>query len=406
MISCVNYALLHRTLCITFLVGWGSVIGRTAHFEVGATKHYLNLYFVAVGKSGHARKGTGKDVACRLLTSADPSWAGRIQSGLSSGEGLIWAVRDEIRRKMPIREKKRIVDYEWEIVDAGVDDKRLLALEPEFASLLKVMGREGNTLSPVIRAAWESGDLQSLTKNSPAKATGAHISIIAHTGKEEVLRYLDCTEAGNGFANRFLWVCVGRSKFLPDGGDLHQVDFAPFLQRLTVAAEFARGVGAVTRTAEARELWHQVYPALSAEVPGLLGAMTARAEAQTMRLACLYAVLDGSLQVDRVHLEAALEVWRYCEASARFIFGDALGDPVADEILRLLRENPMGVTRTEISSHFGRHQSAVRLSQALGLLRRERLAEKVVEPSAGRSAERWFAVQPGQSPRTSTAAAN
>ena len=72
--------------------------------------------------------------------------------------------------------------------------------------MLKVMTREGNTLSPVIRSAWDSGDLRSLTKNSPARATGAHVSIIGHITKDELRRLLTETESANGFANRFLFL--------------------------------------------------------------------------------------------------------------------------------------------------------------------------------------------------------
>ena len=70
-------------------------------------------------------------------------------------------------------------------------------------------------------------------------------------------------------------------------------------------------------TAAPRSCGATVYPALSAEQPGLLGAITARAEAQTMRLALIYALLDGAGEIDRVHIEAALAVWAFCEASAR-----------------------------------------------------------------------------------------
>ena len=108
-----------------------------------------------------------------------------------------------------------------------------MVVEPEFASPLRVSERDGNTLSPVIRQSWDTGRLRVLTKNSPARSTGAHISIIGHVTKDELLKYLTDTEAGNGFANRFLWVAVRRSKLLPDGGRLHTVDFAPLIRRLT-----------------------------------------------------------------------------------------------------------------------------------------------------------------------------
>src|SRR5437763_14431983 len=100
--------------------------------------------------------------------------------------------------------------------------------------------------------------------------------------------------------------------------------------RLRGARDFALGVHEMKRDAQARSLWYQVYEKLSDGKPGLLGAVTSRAEAQVMRLACLYALLDCSTVISRKHLEAALALWQYCENSARFIFGDDLGDPVAD----------------------------------------------------------------------------
>jgi hypothetical protein len=81
-------------------------------------------------------------------------------------------------------------------------DKRLFVIEGEFANVLKVMAREGNTLSPVIRAAWESGRLRTMVKNSPARATDAHISIIGHTTRDELRGLLTQTESANGFGNR------------------------------------------------------------------------------------------------------------------------------------------------------------------------------------------------------------
>lgn len=141
----------------------------------------------------------------------------RIKSGLSSGEGLIYNVRDPVWEKESIKEKGRVVDYQDVIVDAGESDKRLLIVEPEFASTLTAMSREGNILSAVIRQAWDDGNLSPLTRNNPIKATGAHVSTIGHITWPELLARLDDTSKANGFANRFLWPLVRRSKELPDG---------------------------------------------------------------------------------------------------------------------------------------------------------------------------------------------
>jgi len=383
-------------LLVQFLVAMGNVIGRGPHFVVEADKHHLNLFAAMVGASAKGRKGTSWGHIRNALAAVDETWPERVVHGLSSGEGLIWAVRDPITQRQPVKDKEkgRVTAYEDVVVDAGVEDKRLLVVEGEFATALRVLGREGNTLSAVVRNAWDTGELRTLTKNSPAKATGAHISIIGHVTRDELLRYLDTTEAANGFANRFLWVCVRRSKVLPDGGRLHEVDMAPFIRRLRAAVEFARSVGELRRDEEARAIWHEVYPELSEGKPGLLGAVIARAEAQVMRLACLYAVLDMSTVVRREHLLAALAVWDYCEASARFIFGDALGDPVADEILRALRAaGNAGMTRTEISEHFGRNVPAKRLGRALTALAEAGLVRQREErDTGGRPAFRYFAV--------------
>lgn len=384
-------------LLFSYFVGFGNIIGRGAHFVAESDRHYMNLFVVQVGLTSKGRKGSSLGQVMRLLREINPDWAGsRVQSGLSSGEGLIWAVRDPIQKEEPIRENKQVTGYQSVTIDSGVGDKRLLVVEGEFASTLRVMARDGNTLSAVIRSAWDSGDLRVLTKTSPAQATGAHISIIGHITRDELLRYLDSTEAGNGFGNRFLWVCVRRSKVLPEGGVVPEESLAAYTRKLLTAVAFAQNVGEMTRDANARKLWHQVYPGLSEGKPGLLGAMIARAEAQVMRVACLYALLDCSPVIREEHLRAALAVWHYAEESARFIFGESLGDPVADELLRVLRSAPEGLTRTQISKAFGRNKSASEIGRAMGALRERGLVRSRRERSVGeRGIERWFAAEQG-----------
>ena len=377
------------------LIGFGNLVGRGPHFVAEASRHYSNLFGSLVGRTAKGRKGSSKSHVDRLLRSVDEEWfVDRQQGGLSSGEGLIWAVRDPVMSRSPVRRGGRVIEYEDIESDPGVTDKRLLVFESELASTLRVFGREGNTLSAIVRQAWDTGNLRTLTKNSPAKATEAHISIVGHITKDELRRYLDRTEAGNGFANRFLWLCVRRGQVLPDGGRIDSVDLDPIIRGVADAVAYARTLGAVevVRDDSARRLWHEVYEDLSAGRPGLLGAVTSRAEAQVMRLALVYALLDCSATISRPHLEAALAVWRYADASARFIFGDALGDPLADELLRAVRSRPEGMTRNDIREHFKHNRRKAQIDLALtrllehGLVRRER------QETGGRPAERWFAV--------------
>jgi len=150
---------------------------------------------------------------------------------------------------------------------------------------------------------------------------------------------------------------VKRSKLLPHGGDLNEGALADLRLRFKETVDFARQVGRIKMTDEAIEGWSAVYPKLSREQPGLVGAVIARAEAQVIRLTLIFALLDRRDAIAFEHLEAALAVWSYCEASALRIFGDSLGDPVADEILRAIRQSGRkGMTRTDIYNFFGRHR--------------------------------------------------
>ena len=381
------------------LIAAGNAMGPAPRMEVDGARHGTTLFAGIVGASGKGRKGTSWNRIRGVLQVADPAWRERIASGLSSGEGLIWAVRDRIMKREPIRDHGEITGYQEIEEDAGVSDKRLMVVETELAKTLRTMAREGNSLSATIRDAFDHGDLRTLTKNSPAAATGAHISIIGHTTKDELLKYLDDSEAANGFANRFLWVCARRSKVLPYGGSIGTEDFAPIVARLADALAFASAAGAITHSPATQRIWHKVYPKLSAALPGLLGCVTNRAEALVLRLSSIYALLDCTTVVEPVHLNAALAVWDYCFASARFIFGESLEDPVAEAILRALRGAPDGLSRTEISKALSHHAQAKQIASALGTLAGLGLVEREKSPPAsgsGRPVERWRITQEGR----------
>ncbi len=381
-------------LLVQFLVVFGSVIGRSAYFVAEGARHHTNLFAVMVGLTSKGRKGSSWAQVTRLAGALDPDWLRtRVQSGLSSGEGLIWAVRDPIDKQEPVRERgsRAVTGYQTIRADAGVDDKRLLAMESEFALVLKNLHRENNTLSAIVRQAWDSGELRTLTKNSPAQATGAHVSVVGHVTRDEVRRYMTETELANGFANRFLWVAVRRSRRLPFGGGLRAEDLAPLTDRLREAIRFAQRAGELARDAEADALWAEVYAPLSDGRPGLLGAVLGRAKAQTMRLACLYALLDRSSLVREEHLTAALALWRYCVRSAGYVFGDSYGDRDLDTLMAALRAAPAGLTRAEVSAVFGRNKTADQLRRLLARLLEMGLAHpvRVRAEGPGRPVERW-----------------
>jgi hypothetical protein len=352
-------------ILVNVLVGFGNLVGPDPHFRVEHDRHALRLYAVLVGDTSTGRKGQSWSTPRHMLTTVDPTWKGRITSGLSSGEGLIYNVRDD---KEP--------------------DKRLLVVEEEFAQALKVMKREGNILSPIIRDAWDHGDLHPLTKTTPLRATGAHVSIIGHITRHELLRHLTETEMANGFANRFLWVAVRRSKSIPSPIGIPNDALMPLVEKLEEAVAFAQDVGELTRNSAAEFLWSAMYAGLCEGKPGLLGAVLSRAAPQVMRLACIYAVLDQSPQVRRGDLMAALALWWYVEDSAQWIFGTRLGDPVADRILAALRESGTQ-SETNIRDLFDRNRRGYEIDRALRLIEDLGLATPAKVETGGRPKTVW-----------------
>jgi len=374
-------------ILVQTLVAFGALVGRGPHVRVEGDEHHAHLFALLVGGTSKGRKGTSWGRTRQIYEDVE-GWKPPV-SGLSSGEGLKYHVRDASVKETATDDG----DITSETIDPGVPDKRLLVIESEFAQVLRAVQRTGSTLSPTVREAWDTGRLATLTKNDPITATGAHISIIGHITEDELRAELTATDTANGFANRFLFVGVKRSKLLPFGGDdASDEEVTKFATRLSHLARLARTRGRISMTEAARDLWIEVYPRLSAGGAGLFGAVTARAEAQCIRLALIFALLDGVEAIDQAHLLAAVAVWDYCSATAEFVFGNNIGDRVADEILKSLRTAAStGRARTEIRDLFKRHQSADRIEQALELLRHRGLARVEQRQTAGRPVETWFA---------------
>lgn len=379
-------------MLIQSLSVFSAIVGGRVYAMAGDRYHPARIWTVTVGPTGKGRKDTAGQPGLRVATLAERDFASRIVEGLSSGEGVVHAVRDATEKIVQVgRGDER--HPEPQIADEGVADKRLFVRESEFASVLRVVMRDGNTLSATMRRAWDAGPddvLRSLTKNSPSAATGAHIVVSGNVTKDELLRYLDRTEAASGFMNRFLVCAARRSRVLPDGEGMPFDSLRPLADRLGDVIAWAQTPRLVHRDNEARNKWHAVYEELSSGEPGLYGAAIGRAEAQTLRLSLLYAILDCSAVVTLAHLDAALAVWKYAAASAKWVFGDAIGDTVADTIMAALRSRG-SISRTDISNLFGRNAEKSRIERALAELDRLGRASHTREDSGGRPKEVWHA---------------
>lgn len=358
------------------LVSFGAAVGRGAYFQVEATRHHPNEFMLLVGDSSRARKGSSWDHVRRLLAALDPTIEPRIMTGLSSGEGLIWAVRDPTGQ------------------DPGISDQRLLVIEPEFASVLKAASREISTLSPTLRSAWDGRPLAILTRTAPARATSAHIAVIGHITQQELRRHTTTIELANGYLNRILLIACRRQRLLPEGGQ-HDPLAATGLTRLLAATlKHATAAGQVRLDPDARELWHHAYRQLARPLPGPVGQITARAEAHTIRLALIYALTDGQPQIRPPHLTAALALQDYAARSAGWALHGATGQPLAEQIHAALAANPAGLTRSQISDTLKHNQPAGQIDHALNALHAAGRATVTQIATGGRPAQLWTAPAP------------
>jgi len=348
-------------LLIQLLVGMGNLIGRDPYFQTERTKHHTNLFTVIVGDSSRGRKGTSWGHAHYLLEQVDPKWAGtQIIGGLASGEGVIAELRDSTEENHEAK------------------DKRLVLLEGEFSQALQVMSRAGNTVSALLRNAWDTGNLKNMSKGQPLQASNCHISMIGHITKTELRRLLSANDTANGFANRILWVRSERVRLLPDGGDIQSVDFSQEVKRLCQIAESSRRVGEVKRTPEAGEYWHHLYinELSTGDAQGVWGQVTDRAEAQVVRLSLLFAIMDLSRRIELKHIKAAKAVWDYSFKSAQWVFGDS---PYSANGKRLLESLQNGtLTLTQISHDvFNKHLHGAKLNAVMDEIKNEITTQRI-----------------------------
>jgi hypothetical protein len=355
------------------LVAFGAAAGRGAWFTVEATHHHANEFMLLVGDSSKARKGSSWDHVRRLLADIDASIGQRTLTGLSSGEGLIWAVRDPSGQ------------------DPGIADQRLLVVEPEFASVLKASAREISTLSPTLRSAWDGRPLAILTRTAPARATGAHIALIGHITQAELRRHTTTIELANGYLNRILIVACRRQRLLPEGGHHDPLAGTGLTRLLTATLTHAKTAGQIRLDADARALWHHAYQQLAQPRDGILGQITARAEAHTIRLALIYALADGQRQIGPQHLTAALALHDYATRSAGWALTGATGQPLAEQIHTALRHTPAGLTRSQISDTLKHNQPAGQIDDALRALQTAGRATVTQIATGGRPAQLWTA---------------
>jgi hypothetical protein len=334
---------------------------------------------VLVGATADGRKGTADAVIRRILAAADQGFlTGNVESGLTSGSGLIERVRDPSGDDVPLRHRH-----------PGVTDKRLLVVEHEFGGTLRRASRDGNDLSERLREAWDGKPLSAMSRSANSmRATGHHVVVVGHITPGELrVRYAESTDVVGGTANRLLPVLVRRSKRLPGGGGVDGSIIEGAAKRLAELRDHAMVALRYERTEDAEQWWcGELYTELTPDdVPeGFIARLIARAAPQVMRLALVYCLLGGEPAITTGHLAAAMAVWRYSLASVEAIFGSS-GDPDFERLAAAVQEAALaGMTGTQIRDLFGRHKPAAEIKELTDRLLATGDYDMVTEETGGR----------------------
>jgi hypothetical protein len=370
---------------VTFLATAGCYLasGRShagfPHVWIGDTEHPPRIWPVLVGATADGRKGTADAIVRRILAAADQGFlTGNVESGLTSGSGLIERVRDPTGDDVPAK-----------LQHPGVTDKRLLVVEHEFGGTLRRASRDGNDLSERLREAWDGRPLSTMSRSANRmRATGHHIVVIGHITPGELrVRYAESTDVVGGTANRLLPFLVRRSKRLPSGGGAPAGVIEDAGKRLAALRDHAAVALRYERDGDAERWWcGELYAELTpGDVPeGFIARMVARAAPQVMRTALIYCLLDAAPAITTGHLAAAMALWRYSLASVQYIFGGT-GDPDLERLAEAAQEAGLsGLTFTQIRDLFRRHKTSAEIRELVDALLATGDYDQITEDSGGR----------------------
>lgn len=348
-------------------------IGPEVRIRVGDATHPLLIWFLLCGRTASGRKGTAGEVAHRVLSGALPDFCAQNSvSGLSSAEGLISAVADPDESTDDLRKKEESLD------------KRLLVVENEFSVVLSRARREGNALSPVLREAWDGRDLRVLTKN-PLVATRPHIGIVGHISPSEFKARISQSDLAGGSYNRFLLLYVERSKMLPEGGGAPSELVARLAREVDGRVRRAEGIRLLTRAHDTAPFWSALYEEfVHLEDDEAVGPWVSRAVPYTLRLAALYAAMDGLDKVHTDHLASAAGMVRYSLDSIRYVLDAGSKHSDLEAIARMVRDaGPDGLHKSAVTKAMSGRRHAAEIDDLLDQLMALDGYEMEVLPSRG-----------------------
>jgi hypothetical protein len=309
-----------------FLQVFGCAIGRRLHVY-HAGRQFPNFYICLVGRSGLTRKDTtwsrAEDVLNNLHARSEEELSPSFKAvrGLRSYEGLL----DEL---------------------AGERKVRLIQLG-ELLSLLAKAKQE--SLGNIIPALTELYDMKDII-NPPVHqkdvqpAREPFLSIIAGTTQDWLQKALTERDVYGGFANRWLYFYGLPKDPMPNPPKVDPGKRNRLVQELNQIRNWSEDVpnGEITISDEANALFEDYYLDYyrRCQQPGLIPNLIVRIQDFIWKIALLYAADTMSETLSKEHLEAAMAVGNYLEASVTEVFanfGESRGKQAEKRVLEYLR---------------------------------------------------------------------
>lgn len=342
------------------ILAWaGARVGRGTYTVLGAVQ-WARVWPLLCGATATGRKGTSEETSLTALSAL--SSLPRTRTGLSSGEGLIQAF-------LPTG-------------DDPPPDERLLIVESEWETVLSRLRREGNTLSGVLRDAWDGRPLSTLTV-SDRTVDVHHLVVVGHITPTAMRLGTDDLSISNGFLNRFLGpLLVHRPHLVPFPDDPDPA--AGLLLEGIVDACRTSPNGRLRFTPSARSFysdWYISREEMRESWPDRVANTTARGPANLARLAVILAVLDQSNSLALDHVTAAAAMVEYADRCAHVLLGPGRAG-LDHRILDALSGGPL--SRSELRDHLNRHVLASDLTDALEVLVSDGAVEVHQVPTGGR----------------------
>ncbi len=358
-----------------FLHVFGCTIGRRLHVY-HAGRQFPNFYICLIGRTGLTRKDSiwsrAEDVLNSLhaYSEEDHSPPFKTIRGLRSYEGLL----DELAGKHKIR----------------------LILFGELLSLLAKAKQESvGNIVPALTELYDMKDIINppVHQKDVTPARESFLSIMASTTQDWLRKALTEKDIYGGFANRWLYFYGLPKGPMPNPPKVDPGKRSKLVQELNQIRNWAEDVpnSEIIISDEANGLFEDYYRGYywRCQQPGLIPTLIVRIQDFIWKIALLYAIDTMSETISKEHLEAAIAVGNYLEASVAELFanfGESRGKRDEMRVLEYLKSKgqpvPYRIVHRNLNFSSSELQRLIEPSIKYGLIKnhyegKERMLEAV-----------------------------